>query len=62
MYVLLVALKARRPKTIQTQRNETGVKISEANSWRVVYNVTTSRETSADHTTRIHKFPQEARL
>jgi hypothetical protein len=35
---------------LQTQCNE-GVKISEANAWRMVYIVTTSRETSADHTT-----------
>jgi hypothetical protein len=40
------------PKAIQTQRNE-GVKISEANARRMVSNATTSRETSADQTTRI---------
>jgi hypothetical protein len=51
------------PMALQTQCNET-VKISEANSWRVVYNVVTasSRETSVDHTTRIHKYSQETRL
>jgi hypothetical protein len=42
---------------LQTQRNE-GVKIFEANAWRMVSNATTSKETSADHTTRI-KHPQE---
>ncbi len=43
---------------LQTQRNE-GVKISEANAQRMVSNATTSREASADHTTRIDKQPQE---
>jgi hypothetical protein len=38
------------------------VKISEANAWRMVYDGKTSRETSADHTTRLHTYPQEARL
>jgi hypothetical protein len=42
------------PMALQTQCNET-VKISEANSWRMVYNVKTSRETSADHTTSIYR-------
>jgi hypothetical protein len=46
---------------LQTQCNGT-LKISEANAWRMVYNVTTSRETPADHTISIHKYPQEARL
>jgi hypothetical protein len=35
---------------LQTQSNET-VKISEATAWRMVYNVTTSREISVNHTT-----------
>jgi hypothetical protein len=34
----------------------------EANVWRMVYDGKTSRETSADHTTRLHTYPQEARL
>jgi hypothetical protein len=46
---------------LHAQRNE-GVKISEAIARRMVSNATTSRETSADHTTRIHKHPQETRL
>jgi hypothetical protein len=45
----------------QTQRNE-GVKISEANARLMVSKATTSRETSADHTTRIHQHPQETGL
>jgi hypothetical protein len=45
----------------QTQCNGR-VKISEANAWRMVYDGKTSRETSADHTTCLHNFPQEARL
>jgi hypothetical protein len=38
---------------LQTQCNE-GVKISEANARRMVSNATTTRETSVDHTARIH--------
>jgi hypothetical protein len=33
--------------------------ISEANAWRMVYDSKTSRETSADHTTRLHTHPQK---
>jgi hypothetical protein len=40
------------PMALQTQCNER-VKISEANAWRMVYDGKTSRETSADHTTRL---------
>jgi hypothetical protein len=50
----LVDANAKMPMALQTQRNE-GVKISGANARRMVSNATTSRETSADHTTRIHK-------
>jgi hypothetical protein len=36
------------------------VKISKkANTRRMVFNATTSRETSADHTPRIHRYPQD---
>jgi hypothetical protein len=50
-----------KTEAIRTQRDE-GVKISEANARRMVSNATTNRETSADHTTRIHQHPQETRL
>jgi hypothetical protein len=52
---------AKMPMAIQTQRNE-GVKISEANTRRMVSNATTSREPSSDHTARIHKHPGQTRL
>jgi hypothetical protein len=44
---------AKMPMALHTQRDYKGVKISEANAWRMVSNATTSRETSADHATRI---------
>jgi hypothetical protein len=52
---------AKMQTAFQTQRNE-GVKISEANARCMVSNATTSRETSAGHTTRIRQYPQETRL
>jgi hypothetical protein len=48
----MVDENAKMPMALHTQRNG-GVKISGANAWRKVSNATTSRETSADHATRI---------
>jgi hypothetical protein len=48
---------AKMPMALQTQCDE-GVKISEASARRIVSNATTTRETSVDHTARIHKHPK----
>jgi hypothetical protein len=55
-------MEMRRCRWLSRLSTNEGVKISEANARCMVSNATTSRETSADDTTRIHQHPQETRL
>jgi hypothetical protein len=48
---------AKMPMALQTQCDG-GVKIPEANAWRMVFNTTSGRETAADHTPRLHNHPR----
>jgi hypothetical protein len=57
MDTLMETRRCRSPNSVQWKSQDL-----RGDAWRMVYDGKTSRETSADHTTCLHNFPQEARL